>query len=609
MDEMPPRVARAMMWITLGLIVIVRLLSGVVHGWGAGALLLAMVSYPPLVVLLWRSWPVRLRYGLAALVAVLAGVPFAVVGTGWDWLPWTVGVAILVAFPGRVAAVLFASLIGAVVAGGLLAGDPVTGVLWRMTATVNDGLIILSLYTLAGMVRDLSAARGELARLAMLRERLRLDGELRDVVGGDLRAIGERLAGGLGGVREAVEIARRALAGIREAAGEYRTAGVAAYREGLGSPRIARLVLLGVLLMQATAAAVYTATVSAVQLWVVVPVLVSIVGLYLAPHFRYRLAVIAALTFPLVWPGSYLVSAWGWDGMWGFFVGLSLLRLRPPVSWAVVASVLGLHVVLGRTPPPVFPPTQIAMTLVSDLILGGLVYSLTRLAELVGVLDRARFELADEAVARERVRIARDLHDVLGFSLSAVALRGELALRLLDRDPGRAAAELASLRELVEGSAGELALITDGRIRLRLASEVDAAREVLAAAGVRAEITVSADRLTPDVDTALAAVLRESVTNILRHSRARTCVIGVVEEGGLVRLTVSNDGVVVSGVPRQRDGLGLASMAVRTAGRLRAGVLPGGRFELIAEFGSDPAGFGGDADGVDAVAGAELGHR
>ncbi|GAA0930964.1 sensor histidine kinase [Virgisporangium aurantiacum] len=606
---MQPRVARAMMWIALGLIVVVRLLSGIAHGWGAGALLLAMVSYPPLVALLWRSWPGRVRYGLVALIVGLAALPFAVVGTGWDWLPWTVAVAVLVAFRGRTAAALFAVLLGAVLAGGLLAGDSAADVLWRMTATVNDGLIILSLHTLAGMVRDLTTARGELARLATLRERLRLDGELRDVVGGDLRVIAERLSGGLGGVREAVDLARRALARIREAAANYRTAGMAAHGAGLGSPRIARFVLLGVLLMQATAAAAYVATVSVVQLFVAVPVLVSIVTLYLVPHFRYRLVAIAVLTFPLVWPGSFLVPAWGWDGMWGFFIGLSLLRLRPPASWVVVVSVLGLHVVLGRTLPPVLPPALIAMSLASDLILGGLVYSLTRLGELVVVLDRARYELADEAVARERVRMARDLHDVLGFSLSAVALRGELALRLLDRDPGRAAAELASLRELVGRSARELAMITDGRIRLQLAQEIDTAREVLAAAGAAAEITVSTGPLARQADTALAAVLRESVTNVLRHSRVRTCVIDIVEEGGLVRLTVTNDGVAVADVPQPQEGLGLASMAVRAGGRLRAGTLPGGRFELVAEFGSDPAGFGGDADGVDAVAGTELGHR
>jgi two-component system sensor histidine kinase DesK len=295
--------------------------------------------------------------------------------------------------------------------------------------------------------------------------------------------------------------------------------------------------------------------------------------------------------------------------MWGFFIGLSVLRLRPPASWAVVVLVLGLHVVLSRTPPPALPPAQIAMGLVSDLILGGLVYSLTRLGELVVVLDRARHELADEAVARERVRISRDLHDVLGFSLSAVALRGELALRLLDRHPERAAIELASLRELVGQSARELALITDGRIRLRLAEEVDSARELLATAEVTAEITVSTGPLAGEADAALAAVLRETVTNVLRHSRARTCVIGIVEEGGLVRLTVTNDGVVVPRVPEPRDGLGLASIAARAGGHLRTRTLPGGRFELVAEFGSDPAGLGGDADGVDAVAGAELGHR
>ena len=251
-------------------------------------------------------------------------------------------------------------------------------------------------------------------------------------------------------VRDAAERARRTLAGIREAAAEYRTEGVAADRPGPRSPRITWLVLLGVLCMQGLARTAAVASADPAQLPVILPIVATIIVLYLVPHFRFRLLLIALLTFPLAWPGSYLVPTWGLvDGMWGFFIGLALVRLRPPASLAVVAGVLCLHVVLWVTPPPVLPPVQIGSGLVSDLILGGLVYSMTRLGELVAVLERARHELAEEAVTKERVRIARDLHDVLGFSLSAVALRGELALRLLDRDPERAEAELASLRELV----------------------------------------------------------------------------------------------------------------------------------------------------------------
>ena len=598
-----------MMWAALGLIFAIRLLSGMEHGWSAGVLLLTMVPYPPLVVLLARTWPRRMRFALFGLVAGCAALPFAVFGTAWDWLPWTVGVAILVAFRGRVAAVLFFGLLGAVLCIGLLDRGGVAEAIWRVTATVNDGLIILSLYSLAGMVRDLTAAQGELARLATLRERLRLRGELRTVVGGELRAIGELLSGGRDAVLDAVGRARRTLRVIREAAAEYRTAGIAVDRTGLRSPRITRLVLFGVLCMMATSNAVQAgAAEDPVQLLVVVPVLVAIIVLYMVPRFRFQLALIALLTFPMAWPGAYVVQTWVYIGcMWGFFAGLALVRLRPPASLLVVVGTLVLDVVVGVTPMS-FSPTQTGVGVVSDLILAGLVYSLTRLGELVAVLDRARRELAEEAVARERVRLAGDLHDVLGFSLSAVALRGELALRLLERDPERAAHELTALRALVDQSAAELDSITDGRIRLRLAEEIEAAREVLAAAGVAVETTVATGHLDRALDTAVAAVLRESVTNVLRHSEARSCTISVVTEDGLVRLTIVNDGAVPS-APMSREGTGLSSLASRTAGRLTAGPLPDGRFELVAEFGSDPTGLAGDADGVDAIAGAELGHR
>ena len=99
---------------------------------------------------------------------------------------------------------------------------------------------------------------------------------------------------------------------------------------------------------------------------------------------------------------------------------------------------------------------------------------------------------------------------------------------------------------------------------------------------VMVETLVDTGPLDRETDTALAAVLRESVTNVLRHSRARECAITVVTDGGLVRLTIANDGVPPP-VAAQRDGTGLDSLAARTGGRLTASPRPGGRYELVAE--------------------------
>jgi signal transduction histidine kinase len=120
--------------------------------------------------------------------------------------------------------------------------------------------------------------------------------------------------------------------------------------------------------------------------------------------------------------------------------------------------------------------------------------------------------------------------------------------------------------------------------------------------------------LPAEVDTAVATALRETITNVLRHSQARTCEMTISGTDELVRLRVVNDGAMsVSFTEAEaeaepgRHGSGLGSLAQRTGGRLAAVRHPGGRFEVIAEFRSDPAGLGGDPDGIHPVAGSQLG--
>lgn len=213
-------------------------------------------------------------------------------------------------------------------------------------------------------------------------------------------------------------------------------------------------------------------------------------------------------------------------------------------------------------------------------------YSLSRLADLVAVLRRSRQEIAASAVLVERTRIARDLHDVLGFRLSAVALKGELVVRLLDRDPARAADEMGALIEVVGDGILELQDVTGDRTRLRLAAEAVAARDLLEAAGIRVELTLQAGPLADDSDTVGAMILREAVTNVLRHSVARSCEISVVDEDGSVWIRVLNDGVVEH-ADSARSGTGLENLARRVEGRLTAAPnYADGTFELRAQLSS-----------------------
>ncbi|WP_192808733.1 sensor histidine kinase [Actinomadura montaniterrae] len=599
-----------MLWLALGLLITIRLLSWVSGNVSVEAMALTAASYPPLVAMLLRRWRTHVRYLLLGAVVVLALLPFAVVGTAWDWLPWTVEAALLCVLPARAAWPLAGLVLVATATGGILQGEDVTAWFWRVSATGIDGVIVFSLYALAEMVSRLHTARGERARLATIHERLRVDGELRGTVDRELCAIADLLhRGAAAEVREAAEVARRTLARIRATASEYNTGpvyGAAPVR----SSRLARRALLGVLVLQGAKTLVNVAfRPGGDPRWTLLfaPLVTGFIVLIMGRPSGIRLALAGLFAVPIAWPGCFLVLVWGSLGaVWGFFIGAAFAWARPPRSWLIATGMLALHGVAFFFPPPVPSASVMASSLISDLILAWAVYSLSRLADLVVLLERARHELAAEAVARERARIARDLHDVLGFSLSAVALRSELVLRLMKRSPDRARTEQAALLELVERARGELGSIASGRIRLRLRRELDSVLQALSAAGIATDARIETGPLPAEVDTALATVLRESVTNVLRHSRALKCEISIIRAGEVIRLHVANDGVRGA---EPGPGNGLANLAERTGGSVRAGRRPGGRFELTVEFRSDPPRFGSDADGVDPVAGVQLGGR
>jgi signal transduction histidine kinase len=232
------------------------------------------------------------------------------------------------------------------------------------------------------------------------------------------------------------------------------------------------------------------------------------------------------------------------------------------------------------------------------------VHALGRLPVTAARLDRARRELVRTSVLRERLRIARDVHDLLGSQLSAIIIRGGIAAGPADG---------ARLAELAGAALATVRSIGAEPAPLRLAAEVESARDLLGAAGARVRVTVAEPPAA--VAALFAVVLRESVTNVVRHARARRCEISITP----VRLRVSNDGAPRPGARRTRrgeaGGAGLANLRSRAAeaGGALAVEHADGRFTLTVEVPdavpSDPARLGGDADGVDPVAGAQLGHR
>jgi two-component system sensor histidine kinase DesK len=151
---------------------------------------------------------------------------------------------------------------------------------------------------------------------------------------------------------------------------------------------------------------------------------------------------------------------------------------------------------------------------------------------------------AVEEMARiaERERIGRDLHDLLGHTLSVIVLKAELASKLADRDPARAAAEIREVERVSRDALAEVRKAVRGYRAEGLCDEIANAERVLAAAGITPEIAVVAGALPPDEDRALAFAVREAVTNVIRHAGATRCWIRLDRREGRTVLEVRDDG-------------------------------------------------------------------
>jgi two-component system sensor histidine kinase DesK len=222
------------------------------------------------------------------------------------------------------------------------------------------------------------------------------------------------------------------------------------------------------------------------------------------------------------------------------------------------------------------------MCVLTAFALRGMRYLVSVNAELV----EARDELARNAVAQERLRFARDLHDLLGHSLSLIALKSELAGRLAERDPARAREEMADVEAAARRALAEVRDAVSGYRQVSLAQAMAEARSALSAAGITLRTPPPGEPLPAAVDAVLGWVVREATTNVLRHSGARTVTVELRTDDDGVTLTVSDDGQGAAGT----TGAGLSGLSERVSalgGHLEAG--PDGRgFRLVAVLPTSP---------------------
>lgn len=232
---------------------------------------------------------------------------------------------------------------------------------------------------------------------------------------------------------------------------------------------------------------------------------------------------------------------------------------REALRWLVgLTAALGVTAVVSFVPMP-WRLWGLLPSLVFLWIIGLIQMESTERSRATAELRLHNSRVQHLATVAERERIARDLHDLLGHSLTAVVVRAQLVQQLVD-DPERVRAEAASIEHTAREALTQVrATLTEMR-QAGLEDELAAAQETLSSMGV--ELTVHWEEdlvLVGSVEHALALALREAVTNVARHARARTCHVSIAARGDKLQVVVADDGIG----GHARDGSGLTGMRER----------------------------------------------
>ena len=279
--------------------------------------------------------------------------------------------------------------------------------------------------------------------------------------------------------------------------------------------------------------------------------------------------------FALSWA---LLPALGWSFtyLW-IFVSVDAASLLPMAATAGVAILLAAGMVGFQLAfDAADPPWELALTLIAMSVwMSGFMKNV----RVNQQLRDARAELATLAVAAERQRIARDLHDILGHSLTAIALKAALARRLVDRDPAAATAEIADVERLAREALSDVRSTASGMRDVTLAGELAIANSVLRSAGVNPILPSAVDDVPAAGREVFGFVVREAVTNVVRHADATRCTVTVTPRS----VEIVDDGRGSTN-PAGNGLSGLAERVRSVGGRLTAGPGPEGGYRVLAEL-------------------------
>jgi len=622
--------ASAITVVVLCTVLVARLAAAFVPGEGGQVPFIVALFVLPLLYAVPGTRPLLARYTwpLLAVQTVLTFVPFALFGGQWaQGVAGLLAGLVLLTLPGRLSWPLAGLLLVADVAiraglVGLPWAPAWSGALWVVVVFVDDGLVFFGLVRLSGLVAELQSARGRFAELAVVRERLQTAEDLQTAVGERLAGVAAMTAavqrawpGNPAGARAQVEAAgvaaRDAVARARAVTADRRMAPgpePAAAATGADiAPLLARAILVVILCGFGLEAAnnIYLAHLDPGGAGALLASMAAVVALQLyhsrrAPEGRpprawpLTLAIQIALVYlPFVLLRGQVGS------LAGFAAGSFLLLVPGRWRWAgYVAVVVSWSALYATVPQAGQPPQQgwadVLYETAATAGVGLTVYGVSWLAGTARQLEALRGELARMAVLAERLRVARDIHDLLGLGLSAIAQKADLIGRLIGRDDARAEAEIAEMGRVCAHARADIRLVTEASRHLPLDAELAAAREILSSAGVTVRAVIGSGPLPPAADAVLAPVLREAVTNILRHSAPTACTIEATTADGTLRLHVSNDGAPDQTAAGDRAGWpaadgagsGLANLSarVRAAGGRLTVSQADGRFDLSAEI-------------------------
>lgn len=237
--------------------------------------------------------------------------------------------------------------------------------------------------------------------------------------------------------------------------------------------------------------------------------------------------------------------------MYGLHIGFTVVSI-------VIGYFINLDMFLSQTP-------FIIITVIGVVLLPFTLFSKNKQDNLEGQLESARERISQLVVIEERQRIARDLHDTLGQKLSMIGLKSDLAMRLVEKDPEKAIAEIKDIRQTASIALKEVRELVSNMRTIPILEELERVRQILETAGISVTVSeeaVSNLKIPTLIESVLSMCLKEAVNNVVKHSQANHCFILITQTANAVQLIVLDDGIGFN-VNEPHVGNGLRGMRER----------------------------------------------